>query len=128
MLSDSTPVATLPTADMAKARRFYEETLGLAPPREGMGGVTYTCGDGTVFVYESGYAGSNKATAVSFNVAMTAFDDEVATLRDKGVSFLTFEAEGLEWNDGVASTGGVMKSVWFTDPDGNILNIVAGEM
>jgi catechol 2,3-dioxygenase-like lactoylglutathione lyase family enzyme len=128
MLSDITPVATLPTADMAKARRFYEETLGLAPPREGMGGVTYTCGDGTVFVYESGYAGSNKATAVSFNVAMTAFDDEVATLRDKGVSFLTFEAEGLEWNDGVASTGGVMKSVWFTDPDGNILNIVAGEM
>jgi catechol 2,3-dioxygenase-like lactoylglutathione lyase family enzyme len=128
MLSDSTPVATLPTADMAKARRFYEETLGLAPPREGMGGVTYTCGDGTVFVYESGYAGSNKATAVSFNVAMTAFDDEVATLRDKGVSFLTFEAEGLEWNDGVASTGGVMKSVWFSDPDGNILNIVAGEM
>ena len=128
MLSESTPVATLPTADMAKARRFYEETLGLAPPREGMGGVTYTCGDGTVFVYESGYAGSNKATAVSFNVAMTAFDDEVATLRDKGVSFLTFEAEGLEWNDGVASTGGVMKSVWFTDPDGNILNIVAGEM
>ena len=128
MLSESTPVATLPTADMAKARRFYEETLGLAPPREGMGGVTYTCGDGTVFVYESGYAGSNKATAVSFNVAMTAFDDEVATLRDKGVSFLTFEAEGLEWNDGVASTGGVMKSVWFSDPDGNILNIVAGEM
>ena len=128
MLSESTPVATLPTADMAKARRFYEETLGLAPPREGMGGVTYTCGDGTVFVYESGYAGSNKATAVSFNVAMTAFDDEVATLRDKGVSFLTFEAEGLEWNDGVASTGGVMKSVLFTDPDGNILNIVAGEM
>ncbi len=128
MLSDITPVATLPTADMAKARGFYEGTLGLTPQREGMGGVTYTCGDGTVFVYESAYAGSNKATAVSFNVAMTAFDDEVAVLRDKGVSFLTFEAEGLEWHDGVALMGGVMKSVWFTDPDGNILNIAAGEM
>lgn len=128
MLSDITPVATLPTADMAKARRFYEETLRLAPPREDMGGVTYACGDGTVFVYESEYAGSNKATAVSFNIAMTAFDDEVATLRDKGVSFLTFDAEGLEWNDGVASMGGVMKAVWFSDPDGNILNIAAGQM
>jgi catechol 2,3-dioxygenase-like lactoylglutathione lyase family enzyme len=128
MLSDITPVATLPTADMAKARGFYEGTLGLAPQREGMGGVTYNCGDGTVFVYESAYAGTNKATAVSFNVAMTAFDDEVATLRDKGVSFLTFEAEGLEWHDGVASMGGVMKAVWFTDPDGNILNIAAGAL
>jgi catechol 2,3-dioxygenase-like lactoylglutathione lyase family enzyme len=128
MLSDITPVATLPTADIAKARAFYEETLGLAPQREGMGGVTYTCGDGTVFVYQSEYAGTNKATAVSFNVAMSAFDDEVATLREKGVSFQTFEAEGLEWNDGVASMGGRMKAVWFTDPDGNILNLAAGEM
>jgi catechol 2,3-dioxygenase-like lactoylglutathione lyase family enzyme len=128
MLSDITPVATLPTADMPKARGFYEGTLGLAPQGEGIGGVTYACGDGSVFVYESSYAGTNKATAVSFTVAMTAFDDEVAALRDKGVSFLTFEAEGLDWNDGVASMGDVMKAVWFADPDGNILNIATGEM
>ena len=56
MLSDITPVATLPTADMARARGFYERTLGLTPQREGMGGVSYACGDGTVFVYESQYA------------------------------------------------------------------------
>ena len=47
-----------------------------------------------MFVYESEYAGTNKATAVSFNVPMSAFDDEVAALRDKGVSFMTFEAGG----------------------------------
>ena len=128
MLSDHTPVATLPTADLSKARSFYEDTLGLKPERDGMDGVAYTCGDGTVFVYESEYAGTNKATAVSFDVPMSAFDDEVGALRDKGVSFMTFEAEGLEWNDGVASMGEDMKSVWFTDPDGNILNISAGEM
>jgi catechol 2,3-dioxygenase-like lactoylglutathione lyase family enzyme len=128
MLSDITPVATLPTADMARARGFYEGTLGLTPQREGMGGVSYACGDGTVFVYESQYAGTNKATAVSFNVATTAFDDEVATLRDKGISFMTFEAAGLDWNDGVGSMGGGMKTAWFTDPDGNILNIAAGDM
>jgi catechol-2,3-dioxygenase len=128
MLSEITPVATLPTADLSKARGFYERTLGLAPQREGMGGVTYTCGDGSVFVYESSSAGTNKATAVSFTVAMTAFDNEVAALRGKDVSFMTFEAEGLEWKDGVASMGDVMKAVWFTDPDGNILNITAGEM
>ena len=128
MLSDHTPIATLPTADLSKARSFYEDTLGLKPERDGMGGVAYTWGKGTVFVYESEYAGTNKATAVSIGVPMSAFDDEVGALRDKGVSFMTFEADGLDWIDGVASMGDAMKAIWFTDPDGNILNISAGAM
>ena len=128
MLSELTPVPTLPTADLAKARRFYEDTLGLTPQSEIMGGVMYECGSGTIFVYESTYAGTNKATAVSFNVATAEFDQEIAALRDKGVTFQTFEGEGLDWNDGVASMGDAMKAVWFTDPDGNIINVAAGEM
>jgi catechol 2,3-dioxygenase-like lactoylglutathione lyase family enzyme len=128
MLSDFTPIATLPTADLSRARDFYEGTLGLTPQGEDLGGVPYTCGSGTVFVYESVYAGTNKATAVNFNVPLSAFDDEVGALRDKGITFLTFEVEGMEWNEGVASMGGAMKAIWFTDPDGNILNISAGAM
>jgi catechol 2,3-dioxygenase-like lactoylglutathione lyase family enzyme len=128
MLSEFTPVPTLPTADLATARSFYEGTLGLASGDEGMGGVTYNCGDGMFFVYESAYAGTNKATALTFNVPMSAFDAEVGGLRDSGVTFMTFEAEDLDWNDGVASMGDQMKAVWFTDPDGNILNVAAGEM
>lgn len=128
MLSDRTPVAALPTADLSKARDFYESTLGLGSPREGTGGVAYTCGSGMIFVYESEYAGTNKATAVGFDVPLSAFDDEVGFLREKGVSFLTFEADGLAWNEGVASMGDAMKAIWFTDPDGNILNISAGAM
>jgi catechol 2,3-dioxygenase-like lactoylglutathione lyase family enzyme len=128
MLSEITPVATLPTADLSRARSFYEGTLGLAPEREGMGGVAYACGDGMVFVYESEYAGTNKATAVNFNVPLAAFDEEVGALREKGVTFMTFEAEGLDWNDGVASVDDAMKSVWFADPDGNIINMTAGDV
>ena len=94
MLSDFTPIATLPTADLSRARDFYEGTLGLTPQGEGLGGVPYTCAGGTLFVYESAYAGTNKATAVNFNVPMSAFDDEVGALRDKGITFLTFEARG----------------------------------
>jgi catechol 2,3-dioxygenase-like lactoylglutathione lyase family enzyme len=105
MLSRFTPVSALPTADLSKARGFYEDTLGLTPQREGMGGVFYTCGDGRVFVYESQYAGTNKATALSFEVPMSDFDAEVGQLRAKGVSFMTFDMDGMEWNDGVASTG-----------------------
>jgi hypothetical protein len=38
------------------------------------------------------------------------------------------EAEGLDWNDGVGSVGDAVKAVWFTDHDGNSINISAGEM
>ena len=128
MLSEITPVATLATADLSKARPFYEETLGLTLLREGMGGAFYSCGAGRVFVYESAFAGTNKATALSFEVAPADFDSEVRALRANGVRFLTFELDGAEWDDGVASMGDRMKSVWFTDPDGNILNVAAGEI
>jgi catechol 2,3-dioxygenase-like lactoylglutathione lyase family enzyme len=128
MLSSRTPVATLPAKDLAKARGFYEETLGLTAARDDLGGVIYTCGNGQLFVYESAYAGTNQATAVSFDVPTAEFDGEIAELRAKGIEFLTFEGEGIEWDDGVATIGGQAKSVWFTDPDGNILNLSAGEL
>ena len=127
MLSQYNPVATLPTADLTRARSFYEGTLGLTPDRDDMGGVSYRCGDGMIFVYESQYAGTNKATAASFDVPASAFQNEVDELRGKGVEFLTFDAEGIEWNDGVASMGTSMQGVWFIDPDGNILSIASGE-
>ena len=128
MLSSYTPVATLSTSDMTRARGFYQDTLGLTVERDGMGGVSYTCGSGNLFVYESAYAGTNKATSVTFDVPTAEFDAEVEALRAKGVEFMTFDMEGLEWNDGVASMGSDIRAVWFTDPDGNILNISAGEL
>ena len=127
MLSQFTPVATLPTGDLPRARSFYADTLGLTQEREDMGGVTYTCGDGRVFVYESEYAGTNKATAVSFDVPADSFQAEVDSLRAKGVDLMTFEMDGMEWNDGVASMGESVQAVWFTDPDGNIINVSTGE-
>jgi catechol 2,3-dioxygenase-like lactoylglutathione lyase family enzyme len=128
MLSQYTPVATLPTADISAARNFYEGTLGLTVDRDDAGGVSYRCGDGAVFLYESSYAGTNQATAVSFDVPASAFQAEVDSLREKGVEFMRFEADGMEWSDGVATMGEYVKSVWFADPDGNILNVSTGEM
>ncbi|GAA4455089.1 VOC family protein [Phytohabitans houttuyneae] len=122
MLSDCTPIATLPTADVARARKFYEGTLGLTPLQEAAGGIMYRCGEGKLFVYESEYAGTNKATAVSFSVTDKQFDEEIDQLRKKGVTFLTFEYEGMEWKDDVMVSE-EMRAVWFSDPDGNVLNV-----
>ncbi len=122
MLSDYPPVAAIAVADLARARTFYEGTLGFTPDEDVPDGVLYASGGGSFLVYPSAYAGTNKATAMSFAVPGDAFDREVAALRDAGIEFQTFELEGMEWVDGVA-TAGPMRAVWFADPDGNILNL-----
>jgi catechol 2,3-dioxygenase-like lactoylglutathione lyase family enzyme len=125
MIGDHTPFTTLGVSDLQRARDFYEGTLGFAPGTEMMDqGITYRSGSGGFFVYLSEFAGSNKATAMMFELPDDEFDEAVDSLRSKGVTFSTFEAEGMEFTDGVASMGdGAFRSVWFEDPDGNILNL-----
>ena len=126
MLSDYSPIPTVPTADLDRARDFYDNTLGLSGAEEVMEGegVLYKCGTGSFLLYPSQFAGTNQATAMAFQADGGGFDAEVASLRDAGVSFDTFEMEGLTWDDGVASMQGG-KAVWFKDPDGNIINLMS---
>lgn len=122
MLTTFTPVPTIAVKDLDRARAFYAGTLGFSAAAESAGGVVYPAGSGSFFVYPSGYAGTNKATAMSFEVPLDAFDAEVGALRAKGLTFQTFEAEGMVWDDGVA-TMGEMRALWFADPDGNIISV-----
>src|SRR5215208_3761524 len=87
-LSQGKAGATLAVSDLGRARSFYEEKLGLTPQREmpaddGQGAVVYSAGAGTeILVYTSQYAGSNQATAVSFDVS--DLDADVDELAGKG--------------------------------------------
>lgn len=124
MLADYDPVATLAVKDLQRAREFYEGTLGFAAGSDAADGVVYSAGSGSFLVYPSAYAGTNRATAVSFQVPADSFDTEVTRLREQGISFQTFEMEGIAWLDGVATFGeDQFRAVWFEDPDGNILNV-----
>ena len=49
MLKDSRVHTTLPVSDMARARAFYSEKLGMTPVEEFPTGIFYECGDGTRF-------------------------------------------------------------------------------
>lgn len=94
MLADHVPIPTLAVADLDRARAFYEGVLHLAPQGDAPDGVLYGAGGGTFLVYPSSFAGTNKATALSFRVPPEAFDAEVAALCADGVTFLTFEFPG----------------------------------
>jgi len=122
MLADITPHPTLPTKDLATARTFYEDVLGLSVSIEYEGEmVLYNSGAGKVLLYRSAFAGSNQATAAGWQDADIA--DTIADLRTKGVQFDTFEMDGITWEDGVATMPDGSKNVWFRDPDGNILSV-----
>jgi catechol 2,3-dioxygenase-like lactoylglutathione lyase family enzyme len=122
MLSTYSAMPTLGVKDLAAARSFYGDTLGFSVARDDEEGVRYRHGSGEILVYQSAYAGTNKATAVSFEIPANKFDAEIRTLRDKGIEFQTFDMDGVEWSDGVATISG-MRGVWFADPSGNLISV-----
>jgi catechol 2,3-dioxygenase-like lactoylglutathione lyase family enzyme len=126
MLGDHETIPTIAVKDLQVAKDFYEGVLGFTARADVPDGVLYSSGSGAFLVYPSSFAGTNKATAMSFQVPAAAFDAEVDALRDHGVAFQTFDAPGIDWDDGVASFGGEFRGVWFEDPDGNILNVETG--
>ena len=121
MLKTSAIVPYIPVADIARARKFYEEKVGLRPKEEYAGGVIYECGNGSwVFMYPSGGAGTSKAST-----AFWAVDDvvaEVNELKARGVVFEEYDMPGLQTVNSIASGGGA-KTAWFKDSEGNILAI-----
>jgi catechol 2,3-dioxygenase-like lactoylglutathione lyase family enzyme len=121
MLKNARIVPYIPVADVARARKFYEDKIGLTPKEQYAGGLIYECGDGSwVFMYPSAGAGTSKAST-----AFWAVDDveaEVAELKRRGVVFEEYDMPGIKTVNGIASAGGA-KTAWFKDSEGNILAI-----
>ena len=117
--TDATPMIAV--KDIDRARKFYADTLGLRPLETfGDEVVTLKSGDTTLEVYRSEFAGTNKATALNFEVK--DIDAEVRELKDKGVRFEHYDLKGLK-QQGDIHVGEKMKTAWFKDPDGNILSL-----
>ena len=125
MLGDKDLAANIAVKKLAAARKFYEGILGLEEVgNEGEHLVAYRSGRSTLLVYESQYAGTNKATAVTWTVGAD-LEKVVAGLRSKGVRFEHYDMPGMK-REGDVHVAGHMKAAWFKDPDGNILSIVSG--
>lgn len=121
MLGSSDVSVTIAVKDLDEAKKFYGETLGLEKSDESPGGAFFKSGNSGVFIYQSEFAGTNQATYASWLV-----DDVEATvenLKSKGVNFEQYDNLPGERQGDIHIMGG-MKSAWFKDPDGNILNIV----
>ena len=124
-LTETDAVANLAVKDIARARRFYEETLGFEPmARQGEELVSYRSGRTAFNVYRSEFAGTNQATALTWAVG-DRLEAVVEALAAKGIAFEHYDLPGMR-RDGDIHVAEDMKVAWFKDPDGNILNLVTG--
>ena len=125
MLSHVDAIATVATRDLARAREFYTNVLGLEEEDAGSdcpGVLTYRSGNSRIFVYQSEYAGTNQATAINWDVGVE-IRTVVDALKAKGARFEQYQMEGMRLEDDI-HVGEQIKVAWLKDPDGNILSII----
>ena len=122
MLKNHNSSAIVAVRDLDRARAFYGDVLGLELDEQGAeeGVLVYRTGATRLVVYQSSFAGTNRANAVVWGVAQE-LDEIAAELEAKGADFEHYPDIGrLEGNVHVA---GGARLVWLKDPDGNILHI-----
>ncbi len=129
-LSETMIAGVVRAESFDRAKKFYSEVLGLKPgmefPGPGGGGMFEGAGGTMVMVYERPGLKAPENTTLGFGVAADRFDGVMEELRSKGVVFEEYDMPemGLKTENGVAEMGG-MKSAWFKDSEGNILNLAA---
>ena len=99
------------TQDIARAKEFYTEVLGLEVETQGESDMELRCGQVTLDVFDPSSIGQPFAPSPA-GLAMRVPDVDAARaeLEAKGVAF-----------DGETIETSVCRQAWFKDPDGNAL-------
>lgn len=124
MLGKTNASANVAVRDIEIAGGFYQHILGLTPvDAQGSEVIVFRSGETQINVYRSQYAGTNRATAVTWAVG-DRVDAIARALKEKGVAFERYDLPGITL-EGDVHVGHGMRVAWFKDPDGNILNLVS---
>src|SRR5436305_2303853 len=102
--------AKLPAQDIERARRFYDEKLGLQPVHEHHDHLRYDVGGQQFLLFPSSGAPSGAHDQLGFVV-----DDIEAEVE-------RLEAKGIDFGDGIADLDG-LRAAWFKDSEGNLLSM-----
>lgn len=123
MLGHTNAIANIAVKDLGRAKNFYIGILGLTQV-EAMGEevAVLKSGGSLVNVYRSDFAGTNKATAVSWAVGGD-IDRLAKELKLRGVAFEHYDMADTKL-EGDVHVFGDLRVAWFKDPDGNILNLI----
>lgn len=125
----------LTASDIARAKSWYAEKLGLEPVRHGgepiQGGeepasydseLLYEVGGARFGVYPSDHAGKNQATAM--RIVVSDVDGYRSLLLANGVEFEDYDlGDDFRTVDGVLVSPDGEKTSWFKDSEGNVIAI-----
>ena len=123
MLDGSKAYSGYSVDDVAAAKQFYGETLGL-DARESNGMLELHLGDRALLMYPKD--NHEPATFTVLNFPVKDIEEAVAELGRRGIQFEHYTGEdGLPTTDpnGIFRGGGPLIA-WFKDPAGNIIAVI----
>src|SRR5579864_6654451 len=119
-LASARLIAFVPTTDLARARAFYADTLGLTMAEASPFACVFDA-NGTMLRVTP----VRKLSRVRYTVLGWGVDDIASTVRAlaaAGVAFMTYR--GMEVDEaGIWTAPGGDRVAWFEDPDGNLLSV-----
>ncbi len=122
MLGEHPIAPVLLAKDLAAARKFYHDKLGLQIVREDENAIVFRCGSGTrLDVTKSTVGTADQQTQAAWQVS--DIRAEVAELRARGIKIEDYDTPGLKTEDGIADIG-FARAAWIIDPGTNALGIL----
>jgi catechol-2,3-dioxygenase len=122
MLANNPIDPTILATDLAVAREFYGEKVGLEVLIESDDFLTFGCGgDSRLVVTRSSAGPTDSQTKASWRVSDLAA--EVAELRSRGVGVEEYDEPSMTTVDGIADVGFAL-AAWLVDPDGNSIGLL----
>ena len=123
MLGSADLIAFVPTRDRARAREFYEKTLGLEFISQDPFALVFNAHGTTMRIADvSGVKGFKPAPFTIVGWVVTNVGDTAGDLAKKGVTFERFPGMNQD-KQGVWDSPSGARVAWFKDPGGNILSI-----
>jgi catechol 2,3-dioxygenase-like lactoylglutathione lyase family enzyme len=120
VLADAILVSTVAVTDLDRAKRFFQEQLGLPLLDETPFAFRFGAGRGTQMSVRRGQPNIGQ-TAAHFEV-----HDIEAVIRDLTSRGVTFEEYETPKTTNFIAQVGPARGAWFTDPDGNVFGLREG--
>jgi predicted enzyme related to lactoylglutathione lyase len=122
MFADTKAFSGFSVNDLAAAKTFYGETLGVRVSDVAEGLVQLELAGGTnVLAYEK--SNHTPATFTILNFPVADIDAAVDELTRRGVAFERYEGFGQD-EKGISRNPDGPAIAWFTDPAGNVLAVL----
>jgi predicted enzyme related to lactoylglutathione lyase len=125
MFKDTHAFSSFSVDDIAAAKKFYGETLGLDATEMSMGLNIKIAAGGDIFIYPKNDHSPASFTVLNFPVP--DIDSAVDQLKAKGVTFESFGGDLATDDKGILRSDDPSHGpsiAWFKDPAGNFISIL----